>query len=227
MTLVKHSLIFLKRLSLAEGIAPLALRLYLAPVMLQSGWNKFIGFEGTVNWFEHSLSLPFPVLMASLAVGTELIGGILLVIGLGVRLVSVPLMVVMLVAAFMVHWDNGWLVLSDASSWLANDRVADAVEKKAKALSILREHGNYQWLTSSGPITILNNGIEFAITYFVMLLSLFFTGGGRYTSVDYWLRGRLQVSDVATPKPTPSNPNASQLQYRSTVKDEPFDSEWA
>ena len=23
--------------------------------------------------------------------------------------------------------------------------------------------------------------------YFVMLLSLFFTGGGRYTSIDYWL----------------------------------------
>ena len=92
-----------------------------------------------------------------------------------------------MVAAFTVHWENGWLVLSDASSWLANDRVLEAAEKKQMAISILKEHGNYGWLTSSGSITILNNGIEFAITYFVMLLSLFFTGGGRYFSMDYWI----------------------------------------
>jgi len=34
----------------------------------------------------------------------------------------------------------------------------------------------------------LNNGIEFAATYFIMLLALFFTGAGRYASVDYWVR---------------------------------------
>ncbi|MGI9289090.1 MAG: HvfX family Cu-binding RiPP maturation protein [Pseudomonadales bacterium] len=171
----------------AEGLAPLALRLFLAPIMLQSGWTKYVGFEGTASWFEHSLGLPFPGLMAALAVGTELLGGVLLIAGLGTRLIAVPLMVVMLVAAFAVHWDNGWLALSDASSWLANDRIMEAVEKKQKVISILKEHGNYGWLTSSGPVTILNNGIEFAITYFIMLLSLFFTGGGRYTSLDYWL----------------------------------------
>ena len=66
-------------------------------------------------------------------------------------------------------------------------RVIEAVEKKQRIIAILREHGNYRWLTSSGPVTILNNGIEFAITYFLMLLSLFFTGGGRYISIDYWL----------------------------------------
>ena len=180
----------IERLGVADGIAPLALRLYLAPVMLQSGWNKYMGFDGVVSWFENSLELPFPVLMAVLAVGAELIGGLLLIMGLGVRLISVPLMIVMLVAAFMVHWDNGWLTLSDASSWLANDRVLEAADKKARAIEILKEHGNYRWLTSSGPITILNNGIEFAITYFVMLLSLFFTGGGRYTSIDHWIKKR-------------------------------------
>lgn len=176
-----------------DGLAPLALRLFLAPIMLQSGWTKLQGFENTVAWFEHSLSLPFPELMAALATGTELIGGVLLILGLGIRFISLPLMFVMLVAAFMVHWENGWLVLSDASSWLANERVMEAVEKKQRAIEILREHGNYRWLTSSGSISILNNGIEFAITYFVMLLSLFFTGGGRYLSMDYWLlqRGNL------------------------------------
>lgn len=180
------------KINYADGLAPLAFRLFLAPIMLQSGWTKYVGFDDTASWFEHSLGLPYPELMAALAVGAELVGGILLVIGLGTRLIVVPLMVVMLVAAFAVHWDNGWLALSDASSWLANDRIAEAIEKKQKIISILREHGNYQWLTSSGPVTILNNGMEFAITYFAMLLSLFFTGGGRYTSVDYWLSRRAR-----------------------------------
>lgn len=181
----------LNQIALADGLAPLALRLYLAPVLLQSGWNKYIGLDGTISWFEHSLKLPFPEIMAVLAVSTELIGGALLVVGFGTRLVSIPLMIVMLVAAFTVHWGNGWLALSDASSWLANDRVMEAVEKKARVVSILKEHGNYRWLTSSGPVTILNNGVEFAITYFLMLLSLLFTGGGRFTSLDYWIKRRI------------------------------------
>ena len=111
----------------------------------------------------------------------------MLVVGLATRLVAVPLMITMLVAAFAVHWQNGWLVLSDASSWLANDRVMEAVPRKAEIISILKEHGDYKWLTARGSVTILNSGIEFAATYFLMLLSLFFTGGGRYTSIDYWL----------------------------------------
>ena len=171
-----------------DGIPPLLLRLILAPVMVQAGWNKLVGFDGTVSWFGDSLGLPFPELFAALAIGAELFGGALLLIGLGTRLVAIPLMVTMLVAAFAVHWENGWLALSDASSWLANDRVMEAAERKARAIAILREHGKYAWLTGRGSITILNNGIEFAAMYFVMLLSLFFTGGGRFTSVDDALR---------------------------------------
>ena len=34
---------------------------------------------------------------------------------------------------------------------------------------------------------VLNNGIEFAATYFIMLLVLFFTGAGNYISLDYWI----------------------------------------
>lgn len=177
-----------------DGIAPLFLRLILAPVMMQAGWNKLVGFEGTVQWFGNSLGMPLPELMAVLAMSAELGGGFLLLIGLGTRIVAIPLMVTMLVAAFAVHWDNGWLVLSDSSSWLANDRVMEAAERKAAAIAILREHGDYRWLTGRGSITILNNGIEFAAMYFVMLLSLLFTGGGRFTSVDdavaRWWAGR-------------------------------------
>jgi uncharacterized membrane protein YphA (DoxX/SURF4 family) len=49
----------------------------------------------------------------------------------------------------------------------------------------LEEHGNTQWLYENGNVVILNNGIEFSATYFIMLLALFFLGGGRYTSIDH------------------------------------------
>ena len=54
----------------ADGIAPLLMRLYLAPVMLQAGWNKVTAFPDIVAWFgntEWGLGLPFPTLMAGLA----------------------------------------------------------------------------------------------------------------------------------------------------------------
>ena len=43
------------------------------------------------------------------------------------------------------------------------------------------------WLKEKGNFVILNNGIEFGVTYLIMLLTLLFTGGGRFTSVDYFL----------------------------------------
>lgn len=180
----------LAHLNFADGIAPLLLRIYLAPVLMQAGYNKLMAFEDTAAWFgnpEWGLGLPFPELMVALAAGTEFFGAILLLVGLATRWVALPMMFTMIVAAVSVHWDNGWLAISDASSWLANDRIMEASERLARAKEILQTNGNYSWLTGRGSVVILNNGIEFAATYFVMLLSLFFTGGGRYTSVDYWI----------------------------------------
>jgi len=68
----------------------------------------------------------------------------------------------------------------------------EAVERLQRAREILREHGDYGYLTEHGSLVMLNNGIEFAATYFIMLLSLFFTGAGRYVSIDYWLRLRIR-----------------------------------
>jgi putative oxidoreductase len=131
--------------------------------------------------------------LAFLATAAELVGGIFLLLGLATRWVSIPLMVTMLVAAFSVHWPNGWAAIADASSWMSDgtimlsEMVMNAPDKLATAKAILQEHGNYKWLTSSGKFVVLNNGIEFAMTYFIMLLSIFFTGGGKYTSVDFFL----------------------------------------
>ena len=182
----------LDKLACFSGIAPLLLRLYLIPIFWMAGSSKIdfttlMPYEHTVSWFGGYLGLPLPTLMAFLAGWTEVLGAIFLAGGFAVRWISIPLMITMLVAAFAVHWENGWQAISDPAAPFANARVEEAAERLARAKSILREHGNYDWLTGRGPLVVLNNGIEFAITYFVMLLSLFFTGGGRYVSVDYWL----------------------------------------
>jgi uncharacterized membrane protein YphA (DoxX/SURF4 family) len=178
-----------------DFLAPLALRLYLAPVFWMAGSKKFADFDSTVQWFGNSdwgLGLPFPALLAFLAAGTEVLGAILLVVGLGVRWISVPLMVTMVVAAMTVHWQNGWLAIAEGTgSFFASDRTIGAIERLDRAKDILREHGNYSWLTENGSLAILNNGIEFAATYFIMLLALFFIGAGRYLSIDFWLARRF------------------------------------
>ena len=173
-----------------DFVAPLLLRLYLIPIFWMAGTQKLGHFEDTVAWFgnpEWGLGLPFPLLMASLAVATEIGGAILLTVGLATRWISIPMMFTMLVAAVTVHLQNGWLAISAAAGPFATERTAGAIDRLDRVKSILQEHGNYEWLTENGSVVILNNGIEFAATYLIMLLALLFLGGGRYISIDYWL----------------------------------------
>jgi len=170
-----------------DGLAPLALRLYLVPVFWMAGTHKIAGIDQTIEWFgnpDWGLGLPFPTLLAYLAAYTEAIGALLLLLGLATRWISIPLIVTMLVAIFAVHWDNGWAAIADSGAQEVAVRLGTARE-------ILQEHGNYAWLTERGGFVVLNNGIEFGVTYLVMLLSLLFTGGGRYVSVDYYLSRRF------------------------------------
>jgi uncharacterized membrane protein YphA (DoxX/SURF4 family) len=171
--------------------APLLLRLYLVPVFWMAGTKKLADMDSIIAWFgnpEWGLGLPFPTLMAYLATYTEVIGAIALLIGLGVRWISIPLMVTMIVAAVSVHWQHGWLAIAEGSGIFATERTAGAVERLDRAKEILQEHGNYEWLTENGGFVVLNNGIEFAATYFIMLLALFFMGAGKYISLDYYIR---------------------------------------
>ena len=174
-----------------DFLAPLLLRIYLVPVFWAAGMNKLNGFDDVVAWFgnpDWGLGLPMPWLMAALATGTEVIGAVMLLIGLGVRWISIPLMVTMLVAAFSVHWVNGWQAVADAKSPFPPADIAEAMQRLDAAKGLLQQHGNYDWLTGSGSFVISNNGIEWAATYFIMLLALFFIGGGKYISADYWIR---------------------------------------
>lgn len=191
-----------------DFLGPVALRLYLAPIFLTFGWKKVEGFEGLVQWFGDGLGLPLPWLMALLVTGTELVGGLLLLLGLATRYVAVPLMVTMIVAMSAVHWQHGWYAVAPTSASehiarplaaLGVDTAKEALEqtrgvaeRQQRARALLREHGDDEWLTERGNFVALNNGIEFAATYFVMLLMLFFVGAGRWLSLDYWILRRFR-----------------------------------
>lgn len=172
-----------------DFLGPLALRLYLVPVFWVAGMNKVSGFDNVVQWFgnpDWGLGLPFPTLMASLAIGAEVVGAVALLLGLAVRWMCIPLMITMLVAMFTTHWENGWQAVADRMSPFANENIDGAMQRLDRAKDILREHGNYDWLTETGSFVVSNGGIEWAATYFVMLLALFFTGAGKL-SVDHFV----------------------------------------
>ena len=178
------------RAKVIDFIAPLLLRLYLAPVLWMAGAKKFTSSSATAEWFgndEWGLGLPAPYVLVFLVGLFEILGAVFLLFGFATRFISLPLMVIMLVAAWTAHWQNGWLAIATGSGIFATDRTMGAIERLEKATEILQTQGDYAWLTEHGSFVVLNNGIEFAATYFVMLLALFFSGGGRFVSADYWL----------------------------------------
>jgi len=175
-------------------IAPFLLRLYLVPILWMAGSKKFMNFSSTADWFgneEWGLGLPLPYLLVFLVALVEVLGAIFLLLGFGVRLISIPLMITMLVAGITVHLKNGWLAIAEGSGVFASERTAGAIERLDRVKTLLQDNGNYEWLTENGSVVILNNGVEFAATYFIMLLVLFFIGAGNFISVDYWLKRKF------------------------------------
>lgn len=178
-----------------DFLTPLALRLYLAPIFLDSGWRKLSDIDATAAWFGNpvwGLGLPLPYLQAWMVTSFELIGGVCLILGLAVPWMAMPLIVILGVAIVTLHGAHGWLAIvgptNGSSGLFANDATRDAVAHLARAKEILQAHGNYDWLTETGSFVVLNNGIELVVAYILMLAALFFWGGGRYLSADYWIR---------------------------------------
>ena len=90
-----------------ENIVLLAIRLILAYGFFVTAKLKVGNVEGIASWFA-SMHYPLPLLNAYLATITEVAGVILLALGLGTRIISIPLMIVMVVAITTVHWGNGF-----------------------------------------------------------------------------------------------------------------------
>lgn len=63
--------------------------------------------NGVAEWFG-SMNYPLPMVSASISMVTELTGIVLLILGLGSRLIALPMMFMMIVATFTVHFSNGF-----------------------------------------------------------------------------------------------------------------------
>jgi len=86
--------LFLARLAVAYG--------FYEPAMM-----KWADIQAIAEWFG-SMGIPFPTINAYMAATTEITGVVLLTLGLFTRLISIPLMVVMVVAIVTVHLPHGF-----------------------------------------------------------------------------------------------------------------------
>ena len=82
-------------------------RLVIAYGFFEPAIQKWSDIRSIADWFA-SMSIPFPLVNAYLAAGTEMLGVVLLSLGLFTRIISIPLIIVMLVAIFTVHYSHGF-----------------------------------------------------------------------------------------------------------------------
>ena len=88
-----------------DWLAPLLMRIYFGYFWAETGWGKIHNLDAFARRFV-GWGIPYPHLSAALSGYTEWIGGILLMLGLFTRLVSIPLMFNMLVAILKVKIKN-------------------------------------------------------------------------------------------------------------------------
>lgn len=199
----KNLTMFLNKL---DFLPLFAIRLYLAPIFIMAGLTKYRSFDNMVQWFGNAdwgLGLPFASFWVVMVIIAELIGGVALLFGVATRVFGVLLAISMAVAMLLVHLKNGWHAITPTNpatniaqlfgglGQASLDNSIHAGERLNKAREILQTHGNYDWLTETGNFVILNNGIEFGMTYFIMLLVLIIYGAGRYISIDFWINKSL------------------------------------
>ena len=81
---------------------PFAGRVLLALIFVISGYNKLVGFDGTVGYIA-SKGLPLPQLAAAAAIAIELVGGVLLVIGWQTRWAATASFLFMIPTTLIFH----------------------------------------------------------------------------------------------------------------------------
>lgn len=192
-----------------DFLPPLLLRLFLAPLLWVSGTNK-LGFFTSADyiWFNPFtwVNLDNPIFESTVAglskialigetlaptvafsIGLlEIVGSLLLLIGFAVRWVSLPLLALILLTAFVAL--NGESVITALKSLL----------------------------TSHGYTDMTGSTFSKALIYFLMLLTLFFMGAGRFFSVDWFLHRKLDKRIAASRVSTKG-------QIARDAKSDPFD----
>jgi putative oxidoreductase len=88
--------------------SPLPLRLIVGYGFMAHGYAKILKHPENFAAILHALAVPLPHLMAWATIVIELLGGFAILIGAFVPLVTVPMIVVLLVATFTVHIQFGF-----------------------------------------------------------------------------------------------------------------------
>jgi putative oxidoreductase len=90
-----------------KSMALLLTRIILAYGFYEPAMMKWKDMNAVSEWFG-SMGMPFPTLNAYMAATTEITGMVLLTLGFLTRLISLPMIVIMVVAIVTVHWENGF-----------------------------------------------------------------------------------------------------------------------
>jgi putative oxidoreductase len=98
----------------------LIIRLYWGWHFARTGWGKLTHLDKITGYFE-TLHIPMPRLNAVMAGSTECFGGLLLLLGLGSRIITVPLIFTMIVAYLTADTDAVKNIFSKPDAFLSAD----------------------------------------------------------------------------------------------------------
>jgi putative oxidoreductase len=91
-----------------QSVVLLAVRLIWGWQFFEAGRGKFGDIDKPIGFFTQ-LGIPLPTLSAYVVATTECVGGLLLMLGLASRLVSIPLAIAMTVAYLTAHREEAFL----------------------------------------------------------------------------------------------------------------------
>lgn len=160
-----------------DFLAPLAIRLFLAPMFWISGvqrlglftaenfiiynpmtWGNASTFQQSVAAMNNTLLPGVGTEMLVLLLGSiEIVGAVLLVMGFAVRWVVLALLFAVTLLGLMAMGEAGFI------------------------------NTLQQLVMSHGYTNITNNITEVYLVYFILLLALFFMGAGRWFSLDWYI----------------------------------------
>lgn len=91
-----------------EDVSLLILRLFMGATFLAYGIKKITNFDNYVVLFSDKLDLPFPLLNLYIVIAVEVLGGLFILVGFLTRVTTIPLIITMITALFLVNIDNGF-----------------------------------------------------------------------------------------------------------------------
>jgi putative oxidoreductase len=105
MLIVRIRRLILMVASKMSWLAPTLTRIVLGLIFVGTGWGKLHDLDKVTEYFG-SLGIPLPAFNATLAATTELVGGLMILVGLLARVASLPLIFTMAVAIATAKWSD-------------------------------------------------------------------------------------------------------------------------